>query len=243
MNSTSPSTRFDSIAARSPARSRAGPLVMPHGGAELGADDHREAGLAQAGRPGEQHVVRRVAAAPARPEHEVELLAHPRLADELGEPARAAACSRGRLAVVGRGRQRPLEVAEIVLAHRARPSTGRARPRRTPTTPWCAAELAQHRVHRLLRGLGGEAQADAAPRRPGRAACRRDRRPGGVPASAARRRRDLVAQLDDQPLGALAPDARARHQRGRGCRRPGRGSARPGRAPRASPARAAGRRR
>ena len=53
--------------------------------AELGGDDHRHRGLAEAGRPGEQDVVRRPAAAHRPLEDELELLAHPVLADELVE--------------------------------------------------------------------------------------------------------------------------------------------------------------
>ena len=71
MNSTSPSTRLDSIAARSPARSSAGPEVSRMRRAQLGGDDHRQAGLAQPGRPGQQHVVGRVAAPRAPLQHQL----------------------------------------------------------------------------------------------------------------------------------------------------------------------------
>ena len=59
--------------------------------AELGGDDQREAGLAQPRRPGEQHVVGRVAAPPRPLQHQRQLLAHPGLPDELGERPRPQA--------------------------------------------------------------------------------------------------------------------------------------------------------
>ena len=77
MNSTSPAARLDSIAARSPDRSIAGPLVILIDVPELGADDQGQAGLAQPGRAGQQHVVRRPAAALRALEHQRELLAAP----------------------------------------------------------------------------------------------------------------------------------------------------------------------
>ena len=64
------------------------PAGDPHRGAQLGADDHGEAGLAQPGRAGQQDVVRRPAPAHGALEHQLELLARPRLADELGQRAR-----------------------------------------------------------------------------------------------------------------------------------------------------------
>ena len=53
MNSTSPSSSLVRMAARSPARSSAGPDVMCSVHAHLGGDDARQRGLAQAGWPGE----------------------------------------------------------------------------------------------------------------------------------------------------------------------------------------------
>ena len=52
--------------------------------AQLGRDDHGQAGLAQAGRPGQQDVVGRPVAPQRALEDELELLAHLGLADELG---------------------------------------------------------------------------------------------------------------------------------------------------------------
>ena len=69
-------------------RQVAGPLDRraagePQRRAELGGDDHRDRGLAQAGRPGEQHVVRRAAAAQRAAQQQGQLLADPGLADEV----------------------------------------------------------------------------------------------------------------------------------------------------------------
>ena len=50
MNSTSPSARLLTSAARSPARSSAGPAGDADAGAELGRDDHGQRGLAEPGR-------------------------------------------------------------------------------------------------------------------------------------------------------------------------------------------------
>ena len=57
--------------------------------AELLADDVREARLAEARRPGEQHVVERLAARLRGVERDLELLLDALLPDELVEPARA----------------------------------------------------------------------------------------------------------------------------------------------------------
>ena len=56
---------------------------------ELLADDLREGRLAEARRPGEQHVVERLAASLGGVERDPELLLDPLLADEVVEPARA----------------------------------------------------------------------------------------------------------------------------------------------------------
>ena len=57
MKRTSPSSRLVRMAARSPARSRAGPEVMCRPHAHLVGDDAGQRGLAQAGRAGEEQVV------------------------------------------------------------------------------------------------------------------------------------------------------------------------------------------
>ena len=76
----------------------------PQRRAQLGGDDHRQGGLAEAGRAGQQHVVGRPAAPPGRLEHQAELLAHPVLADELVQ-----ACA-GRSAASTARRPRPRSV-------------------------------------------------------------------------------------------------------------------------------------
>ena len=86
MNITSPSLSVDSIAARSPARSMAGPLVIRSGAPELGRDDHGDGGLAEARRAGQQHVIGCPAAPQRALQHQRQLLAHPGLADELRQP-------------------------------------------------------------------------------------------------------------------------------------------------------------
>ena len=60
----------------------------PDADAELLVDDVRERGLAEAGRPGEQHVVERLTPRLRSNERDVELLLHALLADEIGERAR-----------------------------------------------------------------------------------------------------------------------------------------------------------
>ena len=52
-------------------RSSAGPGDLPDADAELVADDLRERRLAEPGRPGEQHVVERLAARPRRFERDL----------------------------------------------------------------------------------------------------------------------------------------------------------------------------
>ena len=56
--------------------------------AQFGGDDHGEAGLAEAGRAGEQDVVGRGTASGGALQHEFELFAHAGLADELREQTR-----------------------------------------------------------------------------------------------------------------------------------------------------------
>ena len=70
---------------------------------ELGRDDHGERGLAEPGRAGQQHVVRRAAAPPGALQHQRDLLAHPLLADELVEPPGAQRRLDDPLLVAGAG--------------------------------------------------------------------------------------------------------------------------------------------
>ena len=62
---------------------RAGGLHHRH--PELGGDDVRERGLAEARRPGQQDVVERLPAAPGSLDEDAELLGHLLLVDEVGE--------------------------------------------------------------------------------------------------------------------------------------------------------------
>ena len=81
---------------------RAGRLHEPH--AHLLGDDLRERRLAQAGRPGQEHVVERLAARDRRLHRDRELLADAVLADELLERARAQRAVEVVLAVEHAGR-------------------------------------------------------------------------------------------------------------------------------------------
>ena len=85
MNSTSPSSRFVRIAARSPARSSAGPLVGWIRAPISVGDDAGQRRLAQPRRAGEQHVIDGLPALPRRGQHDLEVLAQARLTDELVE--------------------------------------------------------------------------------------------------------------------------------------------------------------
>ena len=249
MNSTSPGTRLDSIAARSPARSRAGPDGEPDGRAQLRGDDHGQAGLAQPGRAGQQDVVGRVAAPAGALQHQLELLAHARLADELGEPCAAAGVAstsrssgsarrrrarltarpashsaRARLAArrVGsdRGhRERPRRVRAARSSGAASAPTARRAPRPPPARRAWPEPEPQQRLDDLV-ARGPPAAAGAAP-------------------GCAGRRDDLVAQLEHEPLGALAADAGHPGERrdvavGQGARRASGSARRAWRAPAAA---------
>jgi hypothetical protein len=123
----------------------------PQRRAELGGDDHRDRGLAQPGRPGDQHVVGRPAAAQRALQDQRQLLAHPGLADELGQALGPQRALDHPVVGVGDGRHHPLlvrlggSVAGYVvpparlLAH-VRPSTRRAARNATDTsTGWSPA--------------------------------------------------------------------------------------------------------
>ena len=111
MNSTSCSTRFDSIAARSPARSSAGPEVtrseVPSSAAMIIASEV----LPRPGGPGQQDVIRCAAAVLGALEHQLQLLANPGLADELTERPRPQAGVDVPLADGQGGRNLPVEVS------------------------------------------------------------------------------------------------------------------------------------
>src|SRR5437870_281371 len=96
MKRTSPSSRLVRMAARSPARSMAGPDV------ELVGDDVGERGLAETRRTGEQEVIGRLSSLASGFEDDREPLLQLGLADELGQPARPEA-GLLRLVVAGQG--------------------------------------------------------------------------------------------------------------------------------------------
>ena len=91
MNRTSRSSSLVRIAARSPARSSAGPDVTCSVHAHLGRGDAGQRGLAEPRRAGEQQVVDGLAAPPGRLDDDAEVLLQLALADELGQPARPQA--------------------------------------------------------------------------------------------------------------------------------------------------------
>ena len=72
------------------------PRRHPQRRAQLGGDDHRQRRLAQPGRPGQQDVIRGAAAVLGALDDQLQLLAHPRLADELPQRRGAAGCRRRR---------------------------------------------------------------------------------------------------------------------------------------------------
>ena len=94
-----------------------------HLGPHLVREQVGERGLAEAGRPGEQHVIERVAALARRLDVDRQVVGDLALADELGEGARA---ERG--VVVGRG----LGALSVARRPRARCRPG---PRRAPVRP------------------------------------------------------------------------------------------------------------
>ena len=73
MKNTEPGSSAVRNAAMSPLRSSAGPGGLHERGVELAGGDVRERRLAEAGRPGEQHVVERLAAPPRRLDEQAEL--------------------------------------------------------------------------------------------------------------------------------------------------------------------------
>ena len=198
----------------------AGPLDRRAGGqperrAQLGGDDHGQAGLAQARRPGQQHVVRRPLAAQGALQHHLQLLAHLRLAHELAQPARAQAGLDARLVHVGQRRDDVAVRFPQALGrpgHRLRPSSWMARRRMTGTSGLSPASAAPARSPR-------PASLPVKPRPA--SACSTWSRHGAMavtpassaPAAPAVDRADPVPQLDDDLLRALAADAGHLHQR------------------------------
>ena len=263
MNSTSPSIRVDSIAARSPARSIAGPAGDPEGRAQLGGDDHGEAGLAQPRRPGQQHVVRR----PAAPQRAVSTARAAR-APGPGRRTRSSRLGRSALSIeplVARRRGRDDAVLEpppgAPVPRLRRPGVRPAhRPASAPRAPARSADSdVDGTGHRrppcalvssgLDRGMACVGVPGRQPRidqacatwsRQTAAGRRRLRRPGGPPIAGGP---ILSLSSSTMPLRALACRCRGPGSAPQvlGRRRPG--AARRGRAPPAWPGPAGARRR
>ena len=168
MNSTPPSSRFVRIAARSPARSSAGPLVgcmrAPISVAMMPAS----VVLPRPGGPANSTWSTAWPRLPRRGEHDLEVLAQARLADEVVEAARAAASS-----------LRPPPPDPLGLAVFSRPPAFPRSPAGSSGTGQHSqrvaqqlldravlAELAEHRAHLV----GRIAETDRARRAPRRAA-------------------------------------------------------------------------
>ena len=189
-----------------------GAAGQPQRRAQLGGDDHRERGLAEAGRPGEQHVVGRAAAGLGGVEDQPELLAHALLADHLVEGARSQRRLDRPLVGVGVGGGQPGQVGllgclEVVHAQAFRSIWSAARSsaptsgvgpsawsatsstarsasladQPSPTRPWCT--WSRHGAPETATPVRVAALAP-----PDRGA-------------------EPVAQLEDDPLGALLADA------------------------------------
>ena len=200
MNSTSPSSSLVRIAARSPARSSAGPDVMCRCTPISTATMPAMRGLAEPGRSGEQQVVGRLAA-PRRAASSTidEVLLQLALADELGERARAAARLVALLDVADRCR------VEELVTHAWPPAPSARRAAALTASPSAGSSRS---VSRISSGAVAE---------PGRAPRARRRRWTVPPAPTAdrveHRQVEPAAQLDQQPLGGLLADAGHERQR------------------------------
>ena len=173
----------------------------PQRRAHLRGDDHRERGLAEPGRAGEQHVVGRPAPAAGRLEDQPQLVAYARLPDDLVERLGPQRRLDRAVVAVGLGVGQPLQVAQlglgqldvvgvlvgVVPVHR-RPAPSRLAQRAEGGAQQGAdvggvAGLGGDGLDRLLRLLGRPAQPDeallhlVAPRRRWRV---RLPRPGGA---------------------------------------------------------------
>ena len=174
--------------------------------AALVRDDHRERGLAESGRTGEQDVVGRAVLHRRRLQQQLELPAHLRLTDELGERARAQRALEGELGL-GLG-FRAVEVVAIVgHGHGLPRAAGRAEAgEREPQQGWtlsrsfcvgCSATTSSTACAATFSGQPRPTSAtstlspidDGAPPRPG------DRRP--------RVDRELAGQRDHDELRGL----------------------------------------
>ena len=202
----------------SPFRSSAGPAIVRIADAELVADDERERRLAEPRRADEQDVVERLAARLGRLERDRELLLDALLADEVGER---------------RGRSERSSSSSSRLHRRARGTGGSCRP-------------PQRLPHLLLAGRSGSTPRARARRRRASSRARRARRArrGAAARPPGRRgeasRRELLLQLEHDPLRRLLADPGDRLEARRVLAARSRGAARPGSSPRRSRARPSG---
>ena len=235
MNTTSPSLSVDSTAARSPARSIAGPLVIRSGALSSAA---MIMAMVVLPRPGgrKQHVIGRLAAADGTLQDQRKLLADPPLADELAEAVgrRAPSIIRSPASASGETTrswgQRPVSrlaprlSAERVTAGHVRPSTRSAGAQRHGDVHiWTVLAAAEPTSSSgSTAAMAWSASRGCQPRL--------TRRPGPDPASASRPawagtpaavpaattsavEPEAARKLKDNPLGALPADARNRGQR------------------------------
>ena len=193
------------MATRSPLRSSAGPETVTSRVSISAATMCASVDLPSPGRPGQQHVVDRLAALLGGGERDRELLAHDLLADELVELARPQRA----IGLVLVGAHRLGGDQALVLAHTGLPRRSAASPTLTRSSV-LALGVGQRRL-----GLGHrEAERDERiARREVRVVGRRRAAPAGLD-RLERRGAELVAQLDDDPLrGALADAGDGREQR------------------------------
>ena len=131
---------------------RAGSLDHRH--AELGGDDVGERGLAEPGRPGEQDVVERLAAAARRLDEDPELLGDLRLVDEVVEGGRA---------------QGPIEILigavgpRVVHADLGVAGTGRRRCRECGSRLRSLTRLSRRRARRRASAISSSGSSPSRP--------------------------------------------------------------------------------
>ena len=187
----------------SPLRSSAGPAVATNGTSSSAATICASEVLPRPGRAGQQQVVERLAARAARPRSR-------RPAGRAAAPGRRTPRA-GAGAASGRARPRPPGRASGCArrsAHGGAPSAPAAAP-----ADQLLGALAVGVGEQLVRFLGAVAELDqpGARERP-RGAWRRGERPSARGSRATGSGADLLAQLDDDPLGGALADAGHRLQ-------------------------------
>ena len=205
MNSTSPSSSLVRIAARSPARSSAGPDVMCRCTPISAATMPASVVLPSPGGPANSRWSTGWPRLRGRLEHDRQVLLQLALADELGEAPRPQPGLDDLLGVGGRRRGRGTRHARRAPSSFERVAQQRRRHRRS------AAARAARRGSRRRRSRGRPAPRGR--RRSRGAAVDRRRRRGSSTGTLS-----AVAQLDEQPLGGLLADAgHERERRRRRC--------------------------